>query len=83
MIDIMKYIDDEIAKISKELEKMKEKFPNRNIETFYDIGLDGDGCPIDYGNYNDTYDCGYDNGEKSGRLTTLCEIKKVLLSSQA
>lgn len=77
-IDIMKYIETEIAKLEKEVKDMQEDFPERNIESFYDCGMDGDGCPVQYGNYNDTYDSGYDNGENAGKLEMLYKFKELL-----
>ena len=44
------------------------------LDCFYQTGLDKEGSPFSYGNFNDCYSDGYGFGEKDGRLDLINTI---------
>lgn len=61
------------------LKRLKEKLPDEDMVTFYDVSIDRDGMPYSHGNSNDVYDNGYRNGTRNGEYELAEKILRILL----
>lgn len=75
--DVVKYCNELISNLNKEIEEFEEDYENE-FSSFYDMGIDKYGAPNSEGNYNDTYSDGFDNGEMQGKYNLAHKILKLL-----
>lgn len=67
-------LKDIIADYEARLNALKENLDEHKKENFYDAGLDEYGMPYSFGNADDVYSDGFENGIKDGSLDAFNEI---------
>lgn len=70
-------VQEIISKRDAMLKETREENENEEV-SFYDLGLDEDGCPYSFGNADDVYSDGFQYGEMAGEYYLAHKINDIL-----
>ena len=80
-MDKLDLIYDLVQKIIRESEQTLEEYAeetDRDEVSFYDLSLDSEGMPYSFGNADDVYSDGFENGCTSGAYDLAIQINDIL-----
>lgn len=67
-----------ILKLNQIIKHHQDILVEHEKDNFYELSLDAYGCPYSFGNADDVYNDGFENGVKNGEFNLAKELLKML-----